>query len=129
MAETQELICIVDDDSSMRRALGRLINSFGFEVQLHASGRECLDGTYIDRAACLIVDVSMPRMDGFELHALLKSSGRSVPTVFISAHVGVGYRERASSVGAVAYLNKPCDESSLRDAIGAALAQYDACRS
>ncbi len=122
MSKTQELICIVDDDSTVRRALGRLVNSFGFEAHLHASGRECLDGTYIDRSACLIVDVSMPRMDGFELHALLESSGRSIPTVFISAHVGMGYRERASSVGAVAYLNKPCDESSLRDAIGAALA-------
>ncbi len=122
MAETQELICIVDDDSSTRRALGRLVNSFGFETHLHASGRECLDGTSIDRATCLIVDVSMPRMNGFELHALLESSGRNVPTGFISAHVGVGYRERALLVGAVAYLNKPCDEDSLRDAIGAALA-------
>ena len=122
MAETQELICIVDDDSSMRRALGRLISSFGFEVQLHASGRACLDGTSIDRAACLIVDVSMPHMDGFELHALLEASSRSIPTVFISAHVGLGYRERASSVGAAAFLNKPCDESLLLDAIETALA-------
>jgi FixJ family two-component response regulator len=119
---TQELICIVDDDASMRRALGRLINSFGFEVQLHASGRECLDGTFIDRAACLIVDVSMPHMDGFELQALLEASGRRIPTVFISAHVGQGYRERAASLGAVDFLNKPCDESLMRDAIKAALA-------
>jgi FixJ family two-component response regulator len=106
----------------MRRAFGRLIKSFGFEVQLYASGRECLDENFIDRAACLIVDISMPHMDGFELHTLLESSGRSVPTVFISAHVGLGYRERASSLGAVTFLNKPCDESLLRDAIEAALA-------
>ena len=95
----------------------------------HHTGRECLDETFIDRAAALIVDASMPRMDGFELYALLESSGRSIPTVFISAYVGMGYRKRALSAGAVAYLNKPCDEGSLRDAIGMALAQYDACRS
>ena len=117
MPETQELICIVDDDASMRRAFGRLIKSFGYEVQLHASGRECLDQTFIDRAACLIVDVSMPQMDGFELHTLLEASGRSVPTVFISAHEGRGYRERARSLGAVAFLNKPCDEAELLGAI------------
>jgi FixJ family two-component response regulator len=120
MAETQELICVVDDDASMRRAFGRLIKSFGYEVQLHASGRECLDETFIDRAACLLVDVSMPHMDGFELYALLEASGRSVPTVFISAHEGRGYRERARSLGAVAFLNKPCDENLLLDALKAA---------
>lgn len=122
MAETQKLICVVDDDASTRRAFGRLIRAFGFEVQLQASGRECLDGTFIDRAACLVVDVSMPQIDGFELHALLEASGRSIPTVFMSAHVGLGYRKRALSVGAVAYLDKPCDERLLRDAIDTALA-------
>ncbi len=105
----------------MRRALGRLINSFGFEVQLYASGRECLDGIFIDQAACVIVDVSMPQMDGFELHALLEETGRSVPTVFISGHVGLGYREHASSLDAVAFLHKPCDGALLRDAIESTL--------
>ena len=113
----------------MRRAFGRLISSFGFEVQLYASGRECLDGAFIDRAVCVIVDVSMPHMNGFELQALLEASGRSIPTVFISAHTDLGYRERAASVGAIAYLDKPCDERLLLDAIGTALAKYDACRS
>jgi FixJ family two-component response regulator len=126
MADAPNLVCIVDDDASVRRALGRMISSFGFEVKLLASGRECLDGPYIDRAACLILDVTMPGMDGFELHALLQTSGRSVPTVFISAHDDEGYRVKARSVGAVAFLDKPCDESLLRDAVDNALASYDA---
>ena len=128
MAETPKLICIVDDDPSVRRALGRLIRSFGFEAELLASGRECLDEPYIDRAACLILDVSMPGMDGFELNALLQASDRSVPTVFISAHDDEGYRERAQSAGAIAYLDKPCDEVLLCDAIHKAFAAYDAPR-
>ena len=129
MAETPKLICIVDDDPSVQRALGRLIRSFGLEVELLASGRECLDKPYIDRAACLILDVAMPGMDGFELHTLLQASGRSVPTVFISAHDNADYRERARSAGAIAYLDKPCDEVFLCDAIHKAFAAYDASRS
>ncbi len=129
MAETPKLICIVDDDPSVRRALGRLIRSFGLGVELLASARECLDGSHIDRAACLILDVSMPGMDGFELHALLQVSGRGAPTVFISAHDDEGYRERARSAGAIAYLDKPCDEVLLFDAIHKAFAAYDAPRS
>jgi FixJ family two-component response regulator len=122
MVKAPKSICVVDDDPSVRRALGRLIRSFGFEVELLASGRECLDGSSIDRAACLILDVAMPGMDGFEVHALLRASGRSIPTVFISAHDDEAYREKARSVGSVAFLSKPCDDSLLRDAIDKALA-------
>ena len=129
MVEASKLICIVDDDRSVRRALGRLTRSFGFDVETIASGRECLDGAYIDRADCLLLDVSMPGMDGFELYALLQASGRSVPTVFISAHDDEGYRKRARSAGAIAYLDKPCDEVLLRDAIHKAFAAYDAPKS
>ena len=129
MAETPKLVCVVDDDPSVRRALGRFIRALGLEVELLASGRECLDKPHIDRAECLILDVSMPDMDGFELHALLQASGRSVPTVFISGHDDKGYRERACSAGAIAYLDKPCDEVLLCDAIQKAFAAYDASRS
>lgn len=121
MPHSPDLICIVDDDQSVRRALGRMVRSFGFDIQLLASGRECLDGPYIDQASCLIVDITMPEMDGFELHALLAASGREVPTVFMS---GLGDREcakRSQSVGGVAYLSKPCDGRLLRDAIEQAI--------
>jgi FixJ family two-component response regulator len=121
MAKTPKLICIVDDDASLLRALGRMIESFGFEVALFGSGRACLDGTAIDRAACLILDVSMPNMDGFEFHHLLQKAGRCVPTVFISAHDDKRYERQARSVGSVAFLNKPCDESLLQDAIDKAI--------
>jgi FixJ family two-component response regulator len=117
-----KLICIVDDDASVRSALGRMVKSLGFDVRLFASARECLDRPDIDRAACLILDVSMPGMDGFKLHALLKESNRSVPTVFISAHDDKYYTEKARSIGAIAFLNKPCEESLLLGAIEKALA-------
>jgi len=122
MTNTPQLVCIVDDDASLRRALGRLVRSFGFEVELFASGQECLDDSAIERSACLILDVSMPGMDGFEVLALLQASGRSVPTVLISAYDDENYRDKARSAGVVALLRKPCDEKLLLGAIDQSLA-------
>ncbi len=122
MGDASDLICIVDDDTSVRRALGRMVRSFGFDIQLLASGRDCLDGPYVDQASCLIVDVMMPDMDGFELHALLAASGRDIPTIFISGQNDQKIIDRARSVGSAAILNKPCDANSLHDAIVKAIA-------
>ena len=117
MGEVSGLICIVDDDASVRRALGRMVRSFGFDTQLLASGRDCLDGPYVDQASCLIVDVMMPDMDGFELHAILAASARDIPTIFISGQNDQKTINRARSIGSVAILNKPCDANLLHDAI------------
>ena len=117
MGEVSELVCIVDDDASVRRALGRMVRSFGFDIQLLASGRDCLDGPYVDQASCLIVDIMMPDMNGFELQVLLAASGRDIPTIFISAQNDQKFFDRAQSVGCVAILNKPCDADLLHDAI------------
>ncbi len=122
MGQDSGLICIVDDDASVRRALGRMVRSFGFDVQLLASGRDCLDGPFIDQASCLIVDVIMPNMDGFELHALLAASDRDIPTIFISGQNDQSHFDRAASVGCAAILNKPCDANLLHDAIVKAIA-------
>ncbi len=122
MGEVSDLICIVDDDTSVRRALGRMVRSFGFDVQLLASARDCLDGPFVDQASCLIVDIMMPNMDGFELHALLAAAGRDVPTIFISGLTDQKTIIRAQAVGGVALLNKPCDANSLHDAIVKAIA-------
>jgi FixJ family two-component response regulator len=99
-----------------------MVRSFGFDIQLLASGRDCLDGPYVDQASCLIVDVMMPDMDGFELHALLAASGRDIPTIFISGQNDQKIIDRARSVGSAAILNKPCDANSLHDAIVKAIA-------
>lgn len=122
MRETTPLICIVDHDPSVRRALGRMVRSFGFDVQLLSSGRECLDGLDVDHAACLIVDVMMPDMDGFELHALLAASDRNVPTIFLSGQNSKNDFDRATSAGCIAILEKPCETSFLKNAIEAAIA-------
>ena len=125
MDEHSSLIGIVDDDSSVRRALGRMVSSFGFRAQLFASACDYLNESHPD-PACLILDVVMPDMNGLELLAALQKSGRSVPTVFISAHDNAAYMEEALSLGAIAYLQKPCDEAVLLDAIETSLTSNDA---
>ena len=122
MGEISDLICIVDDDASVRRALGRMVRSFGFDVQLLESGRDCLDGPYVDQASCLIVDIMMPDINGFELHALLAASGRDIPTIFMTGQCDQKSFSRAQSIGGVAILNKPCDANLLHDAIDKAVA-------
>jgi len=125
MGEHPILISIVEDDSSVRRSLGRMISSFGFKVHLFASASDYLNESDLD-PACLILDVVMPDMNGLELLAVLQESGRSVPTVFVSAHDNKAYMEKARSLGCLAYLPKPCDETMLLDAIETCLASNDA---
>ena len=93
------------------------MQTHGYNTVAFASGRECLDGHEIDQAEVVIMDVSMPGMDGFELHTLLRASGRNIPTIFMSAHANRQYSSRAKSVGAITFLNKPCNESALMRAI------------
>ncbi len=120
MTGVPKLVCIVDDDAHIRRALTRLMRTRGYETAAFASGRECLDGHEIDQAEVAIIDVSMPGMDGFELHTLLRASGRNIPTIFISAHANRQYAARAKSAGAITFLSKPCDEAVLLRAIESA---------
>ena len=125
MGERSNLISIVEDDSNVRRALGRMVRSFGYKVELFGSAREYLEAPHIDRTECLILDVVMPGMNGLELLATLQESGRKIPTVFISAHNNAAYIEKARSLGSVAYLQKPCEMNSILDSIEKALAVND----
>lgn len=121
MSDTSGLVCIVDDDKFVRRALNRLMETHGYDSMAFASGRECLDGHEINQADVVIIDVSMPGMDGFELHTLLRASGRNIPTIFISAHVDRQYAARAKAAGAITYIDKPCNEANLLVAVESAI--------
>lgn len=128
MDRQSSLISIVEDDSSVRRALGRMIESLGFKVKLFASASDYLNESHPD-PTCLILDLVMPGMNGFELLVELQETHRSVPTVIISAYDNLDYLEKARSLGAIAFLRKPCDENALLDAIEKSLASNDAPRS
>jgi FixJ family two-component response regulator len=80
------LVCVIDDDQSVREALPDLLREFGFDAVAFASARAFLSSRELDEAACLVLDVAMPGMDGPQLQVELQRRGHRIPTVFISAH-------------------------------------------
>lgn len=116
-------VYVVDDDPSVRRSLARLLRSFGFRAETFASGREFLDRDPTDSPACLLVDVRMPELSGFDLAARLKANGRVLPIIFITGHGDIPMAVRAIKSGAADFLAKPFDERTLVNAVEQALAQ------
>ena len=121
MLPTMPLISIVDDDLSVRRALRRLVRSAGYTVETFASAREFLDSLPSGRAACLVLDIHLEGMSGFELQERMAADPAPIPVIFITAQDDVATRERARQTGASAYLRKPFDEQVLLAAIGRAV--------
>ena len=106
------VIAIVDDDDSVRRSLVRVVRSAGYAAEGFASARAFLDWLPEGRAACLLLDVHMSEMSGFDLQDKL-----AVPIIFITAHDDPGTRDRISKSGAAGHLRKPYDEGAVLDAI------------
>jgi FixJ family two-component response regulator len=111
------VIAIVDDDPSVRRALHRLVRSAGYTVQAFASAQEFLDSLPGGRAACVVLDIHLEGMSGFDLQARLVADEVEIPVIFISAHDDAPTRERIGRSGAPAHLWKPVDGDALLGAI------------
>lgn len=114
------IIAIVDDDDSVRRAMRRLIQSTGLHAESFASPAELL-ASGLQRFRCLLLDVELPGMNGFELYRHVLVDYPQMPAVFITARPSVAARRQATEAGAVALLGKPFDERALFDAILCAL--------
>ena len=123
MRQNAPAIVVIDDDTSVRRALQRLLQSAGFTVETFATAREFLDAPYWAQTACLVLDIHLPGMSGFELQEYLAVSGVPIPIVFITALDDVSTRERVNSAGAAGYLRKPFDQDTLIEAISRAIGQ------
>jgi FixJ family two-component response regulator len=113
-------ISIVDDDASIREALKSLMRSVRFNVDAFASAEEFLASERVDDTACLILDVYLPGMNGFELQSHLKTEGRDIPLIFITAHSDEASRQRAFKGGAIDFLSKPVRRDTLLKAIQSA---------
>jgi FixJ family two-component response regulator len=111
------MISIVDDDLSVRRALGRLVQSAGYLVETFPSAREFLGSPPSTRSACLVLDIYLEGMNGFELQEQLAADRIVIPIIFMTAHDDVTTRERIRRSGAAGYLGKPFDGQALLDAI------------
>jgi FixJ family two-component response regulator len=123
MPQAGQTISVIDDDESVRRALRRLIRSFGMNVETFASAEEFLAPRDRRAPACLILDVRMPGMNGLQLQERLAANGVRIPVVFITGHPDEPARRAALAAGAVEFLQKPFDDRVLLDAVARALAQ------
>lgn len=117
------LISIVDDDESVRRSTGLLIESLGFSVATFESAEAFLASEKRAETSCLILDVQMPGMSGLQLQAKLAQKGDSIPIIFVTAYDDHQSRRRAMQAGAVAFLDKPFIEHQLLQTIRSALQQ------
>ena len=116
MPDATPRIFVVDDDDSIRRALSRLIRSWGYEVESFADAASFLGAPRPKHASCAILDVHMPALSGLELQAEIAKRGRELPIVFLTGQGDVPKAVRAMQGGAVDFLQKPASEAELRRA-------------
>lgn len=116
-----ELVAIVDDDESVRRALLGLMKEVGLPAAAFASAEEFLDSGKQRQTACLITDIRMPGMSGLELQTKLNAEDCKIPTIFITAHGDARMRLQALRSGAVEFLAKPFNDDALIESVRAAL--------
>ena len=111
------MIYVIDDDTSVRKAMERLMKSAGLPARTFSSGEEFLTSVQPTTSDCLVLDVHMPGMSGLELQKKLTQSGAAVPIIFITAVDDDQIREQARQAGAIGYFRKPFDDQALLDAI------------
>jgi FixJ family two-component response regulator len=117
------VVYVVEDDTSVRRAVTRLLRAHGLQPVAFASAEAFLQAGFWEPAACLILDIQMPGMTGWELLAELEATGRMLPVIIITAYSEEPTPERVQQAGIVAYLRKPFDEQVLLEALQRAQAQ------
>ena len=120
---SKSIIGIVEDDESFRRALQRLLDASGFEAHTFASAEEFLGSAVPESHACLILDIRLPGMSGFELFDHLTASAQPPPAIFITAQDEDSGRQRASRIPNSVYLGKPVVGAVLLEAIRSLLSR------
>jgi FixJ family two-component response regulator len=119
-ARNRSLVSVVDDDESIRESLPDLLREFGFAAEAFASAEAFLASDAIGQTSCLILDIAMPHMTGYDLQSELTRRRREIPIVFITAHGDENLRPRVIERGAVDCLLKPFSETALLQALIAA---------
>ncbi|ROZ66233.1 response regulator transcription factor [Ramlibacter sp. WS9] len=121
------LVAIVDDDSSMREATSNFLQAAGLSTVTFEDASSFLQSARRRSAACLVTDVRMPGITGFELYQKLVASGEAIPTVLMTAYLNDSVRARAREAGMVCCLGKPFAPEELLDCVLNALAGGRQC--
>jgi FixJ family two-component response regulator len=122
VTKASPLIAVVEDEEPVRKALMRLMRSAGLSVETFGSGAEFLESIDTRLPDCVVLDLHMPQMNGFNVQASLARKCAALPVIVLTGHDLPNDRERAMQGGASAFLRKPVLDRTLLDAISAATA-------
>ena len=129
LSERDAVLFVVDDDAAMRRSLAYLFDSAGWRVESFESARDFLSLYRGHVPGCLVLDVRMPLMSGLELQQTLKNRAISLPIIFLTGHGDLAMAVQAMKTGACDFLEKPCKDQVLLDAVTRAVQRnIDDCR-
>ncbi len=117
MSNVAPVVFVVDDDPSVRRAIQRLVESVGLQVELFGSAQEFLRSERPDAPSCLVLDIRLPGISGLDFQRQLAEANIHIPIIFITAHGDIPMTVRAMKAGAVEFLTKPFRDQDLLDAI------------
>ena len=121
MNEKESLICVIDDDFSIRESLSDLLTSAGKNVKTFSSAQEFLTNPPLEAPSCLVLDVQMPGISGLDLQRKLGHSDSHIPIIFMTGYGDIPMSVRAMKAGAFEFLTKPCHEEDLLRAISQAI--------
>ena len=121
MIQEENTVYVVEDDTSLCNAVRRLLRSAQYRVVTFSSAEEFYRSDFKSSPGCLLLDIRLPGINGFDLQEQLIASGVQMPVIFITGQDRAGMEERAMRLGASAYLRKPVDEETLLGAIGLAM--------
>jgi len=121
MSTDKKQVFIVDDDESVRRAMGVLLATYGFSVDTFTCAEDFFSAVPNNVPGCLILDIHMPGLDGWKALRQLLDSGSSRPVIIISADKNGGLNEKALKAGAAGSLQKPFNDQALVDIINIAV--------
>jgi FixJ family two-component response regulator len=123
-----QVVFVIDDDASMRGAIGRLLGAVGLEVQMFPSGSKFLADKLPDVPGCIVLDVRLPGLSGLDLQQELFQRSIHYPIIFITGHGDIPMSVQAMKAGAVEFLTKPFRDQDLLDAITLAIRRDRAAR-
>src|SRR6266849_5480441 len=121
-------VFVVDDDASVREALGGLVRSAGLSVATYATAQEFLAGPRAEGPSCLVLDVQLPGLSGLDLQRRMAEVNLAIPIIFITGHGDIPTSVRAMKAGAVEFLTKPFGDEDLLAAIHEAIKRDRAAR-
>ena len=123
----EPVVYVIDDDPGIRQALARLFRSVDLRAELYASANELMQRELPAVPSCIILDVRLPGLSGFELHAELTKIDIHIPIIFVTAYGDIPMSVRAMKGGAIDFLTKPYRDQDMLDAVTAAIA-FDRAR-